>query len=113
RSSGPPGRPGSHATMPSSVAPLRPALVRLLPTDPQAHRLVIAGGGEALAVRAEGHVNDRVRVPCEDGDLLPRLVPQTHRTITTGGGEALAVRAEGHVIDLARVPFEYGELLAG
>src|SRR5262249_22674330 len=70
---------------------------------PQPHRPVPAGGGQALAVRAEGDAVDLARVALEGEDALtgPR-VPDVDGVPIPGGGQAPAVGAEGD----ARVPPE-------
>src|SRR5262249_30443008 len=72
---------------------------------PQLDRPVVTAGGQRLAVGAERHGIDRVRVPLEGGALLlGGPVPQLDGRGGTGGGDGLAVGAERHGIDNARVP---------
>ena len=78
---------------------------------PDLHRLVAAGGGEALAVGAERHAVDRAGVPLERERLLAgRRVPDLHRLVAAGGGECVAVGAERHASDPVGVPLEGEEL---
>src|SRR5262249_44239881 len=62
---------------------------------PDLHRLVGAGGGEALAIGAEADAEDLSGVAGEGEDFLPALgVPHLHRPVRAGGGQACAVGAE-------------------
>ena len=65
---------------------------------PQPHRLVVAGGGQAVPVGAERHTVHRAGVAGEGGaDRLAGVgVPQPHRRVVAGGGQAVPVGAERH-----------------
>ena len=79
---------------------------------PDPRRLVVTRGEDALAVAAERHAEDNVRVSPEGNLLLPRLgVPEPRRAVVTPGEDALAVGAERHAGDLVRVSLEDGLLL--
>jgi hypothetical protein len=59
------------------------------PGVPDLDRLVIASGGEPLAVRAERHARDRAGMSLERERLLTcGRVPHLHCPIGTGGGES-------------------------
>src|SRR5204863_2796400 len=75
---------------------------------PEAHRPVAAGGGEHLAVGAEGDAVDRGDVAGERRAELAvaRHIPEAHHLVDAGGGERLAVGAEGDAVHLAAVPGE-------
>jgi hypothetical protein len=61
---------------------------------PQPRRLVVGGGDDALAVRAEGGGMDLTLMTGEDRDLLAGVgVPQPRRVVPGRGDDALAVRA--------------------
>src|SRR5262249_39581892 len=71
---------------------------------PQLDRPVPAAGGNGLAVRAEDHAPDPVRVSPEGGaELTAPGVPQLDRLIRAAGGQVLTVRAEHHASDGVRV----------
>src|SRR5947209_20515601 len=81
---------------------------------PYPHCTVLAGAGEALAVRTERHAVDRAGVALEGEYLLSGArVPHLHCPVTAGAGEALAIRTEGHAGDTVRVPLEGEGFLAG
>ena len=65
---------------------------------PQPHRLVAAGGGDAVPVGAERHTGHRVGVAGQRGaeGLAGVGVPQPHRLVVAGGGEPVPVGAERH-----------------
>ena len=66
--------------------------------------LVPTGGGEALAIGAEGHIVDSVRVAAQGQQYLAALrVPHLRRLVMARGGEALAIGAEGHIENRTRV----------
>ena len=66
--------------------------------------LIPTGGGEALAIGAEGHTRDSVPVAPQRQQFLAALrVPHLRRLVITGGGEAFAIGAEGHTVNSARV----------
>ena len=53
---------------------------------------VQAGGGDRLAVGAEGHTSDLIRVSPQGQELLPRCdIPKPDGLVITGGGDAVAV----------------------
>src|SRR5438876_606446 len=80
---------------------------------PDLHGPIIAGAGEPLAVGAEGHAGDGLRVPSEDeGFLAADGVPDPHRLVIAGARKALAVGAEGHAVDTFGRPLEGKRLLA-
>ncbi len=71
---------------------------------PHLRRLVITGGGEALAIGAIGHTINRARVAAQGQQLLAGFcVPHLRRLVITGGGEALAIGAIGHTHNRVRV----------
>ena len=83
---------------------------------PQPHRLVVAGGGEAVPVGAERHTDHRAGVAGEGGaDRLAGVgVPQPHRVVVAGGGQPVPVGAERHTAHRAGVAGERGaDRLAG
>src|SRR5262249_20151250 len=70
-------------------------------------------GGQALAVRTEGHAGSRLHALLEGKELLALLgVPNQHRQIAAGAGDAFAVGADGHLPDAVPVPSERGGALA-
>src|SRR5262245_29531510 len=74
---------------------------------PNLHGPVLAGAGQALAVLAERHAPDQVRVPLEGEEFLSGgRLPDLHKLVLAGGDEALAVWAVRHAGDEARVSFE-------
>src|SRR5437879_4198091 len=81
---------------------------------PDLHRMVQGAAGQALAVRAVGHLLDTRCVSLQGAEFLPgQRVPQLHGLVAPAGrGELLAIRAEGHRPDQARVPFEGADLLS-
>ena len=82
---------------PVSGAPI----CRWLATSHSRTVLVVAAGGQGLAVRAERHRVDGVGVAGERGADLPVAghVPQPHRAVAAAAGQGLAVRAERHRVD--------------
>src|SRR5262249_57526153 len=63
---------------------------------PEAHRLVLTGGGQALAIRTEGHAPERAFVAREREDLLAAVqFPDDDPAVFLRRGQPLAVRAEG------------------
>src|SRR5262249_22072573 len=76
---------------------------------PDPRRVVPTPGKDALAVGAERHAADLVRVSLKGSLLLPRLgVPDPRRVVPAPGEDALAVGAERHAADLVRVSPEGG-----
>src|SRR5262249_42529465 len=74
---------------------------------PNLHGPVLAGAGQALAVLAERHAPDQVRVPLEGEEFLSGgRLPDLHKLVLAGGDEALAVWAVRHAGHEARVSFE-------
>src|SRR5207302_860155 len=81
---------------------------------PDGDAAVFPGGGEAPAVRAEGHAADVVLVAAERQRLLARdRVPQLDGTVEAGRGQAPAGGAEGHAEDAVARPFLPPEQSAG
>jgi len=59
-----------------------------------------AGGINALAIGAEDHAEDHVRVIGIGSNFLPRLqVPHLSRLVPTSAGQPLTIRAEGQAPD--------------
>ena len=71
---------------------------------PQPHRLIPTPAGKHLAIRAERHACDRLRMLGECPLQFPRLgIPQPHRLVPTPTGKHLAIRAEREAIDPLRM----------
>src|SRR5205823_4112035 len=67
---------------------------------PDPDRLVQAGGGEPVAVGAEGHAENVVDVAAQREDFLPgRCVPEFDRLIQARGRKQEAVGAELYASD--------------
>lgn len=63
---------------------------------PDSCRVIVRGGDNQGAVRAEGSRDDPVRMSLEDSDLLTAAgVPEPRRVILRGSNNPGAVRAEG------------------
>src|SRR5262245_44529293 len=74
---------------------------------PDARRMVLTGGDDELAVRAEGCAVDTTSMSRELSDgLAVRGVPDARRIVPTGGDDEPAVRAEGSAADHIRMPCE-------
>src|SRR6516225_11658260 len=77
---------------------------------PDMHALVLAGGGEDLAVGPKIETVNRIAVPLEDVQLLPRRrLPEARRRVAAAGGQGLAVGAEGDEIDPAGMALVQGQ----
>ena len=64
---------------------------------PQPHRVVAAGGGQAVPVGAERHTAHALVCPVSVCEGLAGVgVPQPHRAVAAGGGDAVPVGAERH-----------------
>ena len=80
---------------------------------PDAHGLVAAGAGQPLAVRAEEHAADFLRVTVDrEQDFPGGQVPDMHRPIRPRGGKPAAVRMESHAGDPWTVLVQLKELAA-
>src|SRR5262245_27388988 len=91
-----------------------PRLVVQRPGVPHLHRLVLTGGGEAVAVGADRRAPDPAGMPLEgEGFLAGRGIPNLHCLVLTGRGEAVAVGAERHALDISGMPLEGADFLAG
>src|SRR5205807_1342280 len=88
----------------------RPALRLASGHIPQPHRRILTGGGQRLAIRAEGYAPNRASVAGEwlTSRLAGGHIPQPHRLIPTAGGQRLAVGAEDHAFNPASVAGEAG-----
>src|SRR5262245_6329104 len=72
---------------------------------------VVAGAGEALAVRGPRHAGDAQRVALERQDFpAPPRVPHLHGLVGAGAGDAFAVGRPRHAHDLARVALQRADL---
>src|SRR5262249_6370655 len=68
---------------------------------PQADGLVIAAGGQRLAVRAPGHTPHFRLVAAQDGfPLAGGDRPESCRAVVGGGGEPAPVRGEGDTVNV-------------
>ena len=75
------------------------ALAQFLPAArvPQAHGVIVAGAGQAEAVRAEDHAQDGVLVTGTLAQFLPTArLPQAHGTVVVAGGHERTVRTPRH-----------------
>ena len=72
---------------------------------PKPDRLVVAGGGQRLAVAGEADAGDAHLVADQLLQLLARLdVPQPDGLVLAAGGERLAVGRHRQRLDVAGVP---------
>src|SRR5262249_55074637 len=84
------------------------------PCVPEAHGAIVAGGSQAVAVRAEREAGDDAVVSINRQRFLSgRNVQQPDGAVEAGQGEALAVRAEGHAVAAVGVALLRELLLAG
>ena len=86
---------------------------------PQPGGAIPGGGSETFAVRAEGHVNNPIRMTFQGGEgfisfALDGGIPQLGSLIPGGGGKLGTVRAEGDSNNPIRMTFQGEEgLTAG
>ena len=72
---------------------------------PEPDGLIITGASKVLAVRAELHVNDLIRVPLEKLNLLSeRPIPHSDGIISTAAGNSLAVGVKANSVNMVGVP---------
>src|SRR5262249_26100582 len=93
-----------HVGVPRAGQHLPPRLV------PDVDEPVLAGRGQAFAVRAERHAARPLLVSLERVYLSPTdSIPDLAHPVSPRGGESLAIRAEGTARTLGGVPIQRSE----